>query len=62
MRREYWEPKHTFNLVLIVVAIAAIVALSIWADGAHVTEVFAFVAGLLVPGSPVPTVTGGDRR
>lgn len=61
MKRERWEPKHTFNLVLITTAIAAIVALSIWADGAHVMEVLAFVAGLLIPGSPVATITGDHK-
>lgn len=36
----------------------AVVLLAIFADGAHVTEILAFVAGLLIPGSPL----GGIAR
>lgn len=62
MKRETWDAKHTTNLVIVLAAIGAVVALSIYADGAHVTEVLAFVAGLLVPGSPLPTMLGAKNR
>lgn len=63
MKRETWSPKHTMNLVLVLAAITAVVLLSIFAEGAHVTEILAFVGGLLIPGSPVSTLLGtGERR
>lgn len=58
MKREAWEPKHTINLVIALAAIAAVVLLTIYADGQHVEAVIAFVGGLLVPGSPLPTLLG----
>lgn len=62
MKRETWEPKHTINLVLALAAITAVVVLSVFADGAHVEAVIGFVGGLLVPGSPLPTVLGRKDR
>ena len=58
MKRETWEPKHTVNIVVALAAITAVVLLTIFAEGQHVTEVLAFVGGLLVPGSPLPTMLG----
>lgn len=49
--------KHIIWLVLAVATLAAIVLLSIFAEGAHVEAVIAFAVGLLVPGSPVAGVT-----
>lgn len=58
MKRETWSPKHTINLVIILAAITAVVLLTIFAGGEHVTEVLAFVGGLLIPGSPIATLMG----
>lgn len=61
MMRERWEPKHTVNLVLVLAALVAVVALTVWGDGAYVREVLAFVGGLLIPGSPVATLMGRGK-
>lgn len=59
MIREPWQPKHTINLVLVLAAIIAIVLLATLAEGQYVREVIAFVGGLLIPGSALPTMMGG---
>jgi hypothetical protein len=56
MTREKWGAKHTANLALVLGALAAVVLLSVFADGAHVVEVLAFAGGLLVPGSPFSVI------
>jgi hypothetical protein len=61
MRREQWQPKHTVNLVLVLAALLAVVVLAVWADGAYVREILAFVGGLLVPGSALGTLVGRHR-
>jgi hypothetical protein len=62
MKREQWEPKHTINLALALAALTAVVLLAIFADGAHITSILAFVGGLLVPGSPVPAFVGSKEK